>query len=111
MARNWTLEEEQIIRKYYRDERSKGVHERMPYRTLGSINSKAYSMGIRFYQKKSSSKQWSTQEIKILKQFYPLEGAHCYKRLPNRTRQAIRLQSIDGGFNPKYISDMVSRRN
>ena len=99
MIRIWTLREEQIIRKYYRRERTKGVHKRMPYRTHSSISNKAYRMGIQFYQRKSPHRPWTTQELRILKRFYPIEGSECYKRLRNRSRRAIRA------------TDVVSRRN
>ena len=91
--KNWTLEEEEMVRKYYYREGSKGVQKRIPYRTLQSISNKAYRMGMRFYQKTLPGKQWTTQEIEILKQYYPIEGNDCYKRLPNRTNRAVKIRA------------------
>jgi hypothetical protein len=84
MMRAWTVREEQILHKYYLKERTKGIRKRMPYRSKGSIHSKAYRMGMQVtnYSRPSSFKRWTTRELNILEQFYPIEGVACVKRLP-----------------------------
>ena len=102
MRITWTLREEQLLRKYYRREKTRGIQKRMRYRTRYSIRSKAYRMGMR-YRKLI---RWSSQELKILDQFYPIEGIDCLKRLPNqRSKQAVRIMALKRHLvEPKWWS-------
>jgi hypothetical protein len=89
LTRIWTIEEEQILRKYYPKERAKGVQKRMPYRTRRSIYGKAYHMGMRLQiEYDHQFKKWSARELKTLKKFYPREGAACVKRF-KRSRKSV----------------------
>lgn len=62
-------------------------------RNKNSVNCKAIKLNLQ-RKKLGLSKVWSDNEIQILKQFYPTEGALVYKRLPDRTGIAIKSMSI-----------------
>ena len=110
MMRSWTLKEEQILHKYYLKERTKGIRKRMPYRSKGSIHAKAYRMGmiVANYDRPSSFKRWSTRELKILEQFYPIEGVACVKRLPRlkglkRSKAAVIAKAKELGLKTQPL--------
>ena len=110
IMRLWTFKEEQILHKYYLKERTKGIHKRMPYRSKGSIHAKAYRMGMRVanYDRPSSFKRWSTRELKILEQFYSIEGVACVKRLPQlkglkRSKAAVIAKAKELGLKTQPL--------
>ena len=95
----WTDEEFEILRKYYKDDINKVV-EMLPNRTYKAITTKAKRLGIK------SREFWSEEENELMKKYYPIMPIYdVLKYFPNRTRVSIithaihlNLQSYD--YNP-----------
>ena len=81
-GREWTVEENEILKKWYPVEGSK-VADRLEGRTRGAIQAQARKLGLSFLN------AWTEEEIEILKKYYPIEGLNVMEKLKNRTRTAI----------------------
>jgi superfamily II DNA or RNA helicase len=88
---NWTEQEDDILRRYFEEERFK-VSERLPGRTVGSIRERTRFLGIHAYV----AKPWTDNEKDILKQYYPIGNGvdKCLEMLPNRTASSIKKMAI-----------------
>ena len=56
----------------------------MPNRSADIVYFWANKLGLR-----GSVKVWTKEEDKIVKKYFPTEGAQCLSRLPNRTKQGL----------------------
>lgn len=81
--REWTEDENKILREYYPVEGSK-VADRLEERTKEAIKTQAKKLGLRI-----NSDLWAEEEIEILRKYYPIEGMKVRNRLKDRTRYAI----------------------
>lgn len=87
-GREWTEEENTILREYYLSEKSEVVH-RLSGRTKKAIIEQAGRLGL----KTRYSNTWTDEEIDILKQYYPQYGTDIKKILHNRSARSIRCQA------------------
>lgn len=87
-GREWTEEENNILRKYYPVEGYKEVIDRLEGRTRGAINLQAKKLGI-----KAPDNTWTEEENAILRKYYPVEGIKVIDKLENRTKLAIITQA------------------
>ena len=83
-GREWTVEENEILRKYYLTEGLK-IIDRLSGRTREAIRKQANKLGLII-----DSNLWTNEEIEILKKWYPTGGqSECIKRLSYKSRLAI----------------------
>lgn len=87
-GREWTEEENNILREYYHVEGTK-VIDRIEGRTREAVKEQARRLGLRINNK---NKLWTEKEIEILKMWYPIEGIKVSDRLEGRTKEAIKRQ-------------------
>lgn len=104
-GREWTVEEDNILKEYYFVEGSK-VIDRLSGRTKRAIMEQARRLGLRT----KYSNTWTDEEIDILKQYYPMEGLKVKNRLGSRTKEAIltrviklNIQSLDAKWTDEEI--------
>lgn len=93
-GREWTIEEDNILKEYYSVEGSK-VIDRLSGRTKRAIMARANLLGINKHEKGST---WTEKEIEILKKYYPIEGTKVVNRLNGRTVAALKTQTRDLGI-------------
>lgn len=96
-SNDYSVEEDEIIRKYYPIEGTM-VSKRLNNRTPDSVRCRARRLGIKVEELKvvsserrnyANSKSWSDDEIEILKYYYPIEGKKVLERLPYRSLSSI----------------------
>lgn len=85
-GREWTEEENNILREYYPVEGSK-VADRLKRRTKEAIKAQANKLGLRI-----NSDLWTEEEIEILRKYYPIERYKVTERLEGRTKWAVYAQ-------------------
>lgn len=90
--REWTEDENKILREYYLIEGSK-VADRLEGRTKEAIKTQANKLGLRI-----NSDLWAEEEIEILRKYYPIEGMKVKNRLKDRTRYAISTRASELGL-------------
>ena len=90
-GREWTEEENKILREYYLIERS-DVYKRLKGRTKTAIGIQARKLGLKV------SGRWTEMEIEILEKWYPIEGTKVKDRLCGRTKQSIRAMACELGL-------------
>lgn len=90
-GREWTEEENSILREYYSVEGTK-VIDRLSGRTKRSIRMQAFKLGLKVYD------NWSDEEIELLKKYYPIEGTKVADRLKGRTKQTIKTHARQLGI-------------
>lgn len=97
----YSMEEEEIIRKYYPTEGYLIVN-RLPNRTKQGICYKARSLGVKKIKEEKPKKsengkirkvRWSSSEIEILMEYYPIEGSRVVERLNNRSEATVRMRA------------------
>lgn len=97
-GREWTVEEDNILKEYYSVEGSK-VIDRLGGRTKRAIMARANLLGINKLEKGS---MWTKEEIEILKKYFPIEGVKVVNRMNGRTVAAIKSYARDLGIkSPK----------
>lgn len=99
-GREWTEEENEILRKYYPVEGTK-VADRLEGRTRGAIKRQARELDL------FVNRLWTKEEIEIMKKWYPVEGIKVKRRLNRRSETAImeyaRRLSIKHNNKYKYV--------
>ena len=85
IGREWTEEENKILREYYPAEGLK-VMDRLN-RTKNAIQMQAYKLGLKV------PNIWTDREKEMLKNYYPIEGTKVKNRLSGRTEAAIKFQA------------------
>lgn len=91
--RSWTEVEKKIIRTY--SPRVDGialVASLLPWRTRGAIFRMMDKLGV------IRGKKWNVKELRILEQYYPIEGIAVADRLPGRTPYAVRSMATQRGI-------------
>ena len=88
-GREWTEEENEILREWYSIEGTK-VIDRLSGRTKRAITKQAFKLGLKVYDVYDS---WSDEEIELLKKYYLIEGCRVKERLNGRTERAIMTQA------------------
>lgn len=78
----WTVEEENILRKYYVRE-GEDVLKRLPNRTRNGLYKRLKKLGI------SANLFWTAKEDLIIKKNYPSMGSKMAYMLPERTTEAV----------------------
>lgn len=92
----WSEEEENILRTYFPLE-GLAVASRLPRRNKRSISSYAYRrLGLKVEQ--SDTRPWTEQELKILTEYYPLEGRKVSERLSGRNGQVCYRKAKELGL-------------
>jgi len=84
----WSEDEMAIIRRYY----SQGIEaaaltQLLPGRSVSAIFSRAEAMGV------LSGRFWREEELRILKEYYPVLGTEVLRQLPGRNDVAIRMMA------------------
>lgn len=103
----WTEEELEIIKKHYPSGGIRAVLPHMPGRTVPAIRTRAKILGLTKIDSKTKKKKfggrpnaghgviWTAEELKILREFYPTEGAkRCAARLPGRSVSAVKNRAV-----------------
>lgn len=90
-GKEWTEEENNILREYYMIERS-DVYKRLKGRTKTAIGIQARKLGLKV------SGRWTEMEIEILEKWYPIEGTKVKDRLCGRTKQSIHAMACELGL-------------
>ena len=93
----------EILEKYYPEYGFSKVQEFLPYLSRRQIVGKANRLNI--HLENYGSNFWSVKEENILKKYYPLEGIHCKKRLPNKTENQVRHKANDLNIYRQYVWD------
>ena len=91
-GREWTEEENDVLREYYPIEGSRVV-DRLEGRTKAATMEQARRLGIK------RTFVWSEKEIEILKNYYPMERMKVKERLDGRTKKAIRKMVLILGLD------------
>jgi len=107
----WTDEENEILIRYYPTE-EEAVLERLPNKNKRQLISHVYYLGLyrKYHKKKFEVVKWSVEEDGIIRQYYPEEGIDVIKRLPGRTRNAVKTRASQlriryTGAGRKYWDD------
>lgn len=90
--RPWSVEEDEIIRKFYPSEGLETC-SRLSNRTKNSVRDRACFLGIA-----RSNYYWKKEEDDILRKYHPKEGTTVCSRLPGRTRNAIKARMSYGKY-------------
>ena len=86
----WTKEEENILLRHYQKMPPLQLQEMLPNRSLDSINKKCRTLGLSKAQPHRRGVFWTAEEMDIMRQYYPSEGADgIMRRLPHRTVSSI----------------------
>lgn len=85
--RPFTLEEDELIKKYYPSEGSQCC-KRFENRDNHSISQRAMKLGV-----KNDSRFWTEEEREIIRKYYPTEGKDIIKRFPDKTLPSIKAQA------------------
>lgn len=96
-GREWTEEENEILRKYYHVEGTR-VADRLEGRTRGAVREQARRLRLGINNNK---KLWTEKEIEILKKWYPVEGIKVKDRLNGRTKAVIHNKAGKFGLTNK----------
>lgn len=83
-GREWTEEEDNILKEWYLIEGSK-VADRLEGRTKVAVKNRARILGLNIH----SCKPWTKEEIELLKKYYPYEGKNIKNRLEKKTSGSI----------------------
>lgn len=98
---SYSKEEQQIIELYYPSGGANLCKQYLPHRSKDSIQVKAQKLGITTTFTVDNA--WSTEEINLLKFYYPQGGKHlCKQYLPNRSLIAILQASKKFQLDYKY---------
>lgn len=96
-SRNWTEEEDAIIRELY-PTYGADIVDKLPKRTKVAIRSRAFILGI------LRDNSWTVEEDKIIREFYPLEGSSICDRLNGRSKGAVSTRAMKLGVSyNKYL--------
>lgn len=82
MAKEWSLEEDEILKRYYPVE-GKDVYTRLLGRSKSACQHRARILRI------NSKKRWTKDEDSTLMEFYPSEGGNVSLRLPYKDLDSI----------------------
>lgn len=95
----WTDEENEILIKYYPAE-DEAVLKRLPNKDKHQLINHVYYLGLygKYHKKKFEVVKWSREEDSIIREYYPKEGFDIIKRLPGRTRNAIKTRASQLGI-------------
>jgi hypothetical protein len=88
----WTKVEIAVLHTHYAG--GAGIHrvsQLLPGRSPKSIQAHARKLGITSGRYKS--RKWSEEEFSVLCQFYPTLGTQVVKKLPKRTKEAIKIMA------------------
>lgn len=84
IGREWTEEENEILREYYSIEGTK-VKDRLKGRTISAIYKQVFRLGL----KSKLVDIWTEEENEILRKYYQSEGMKVKERLSGRSKTAI----------------------
>lgn len=104
VIREWSEEEDNILKEYYPAEGRKAF-ERLNNRGYHACLNRLKVLGVMSNKKKYSV--WSDEEVEILKKYYPIEGMKCVKRLPDKTKNSIvsKKKELKLTYNSKVWTD------
>lgn len=97
--REWTIEEIQIMKKYYIELGGNEIAKYLPNRTINEIRSKAAIMNL------TRNKRWSNKENEIMKKYYPTMGSNVQTLLPNRSISTILVRAQKLNLRILHSSD------
>ncbi|PVZ83585.1 hypothetical protein C9426_26170 [Serratia sp. S1B] len=89
----WSEQELDILRKYYADGRSlDDMQALLPGRGKSAIEAMANKIGA------TRVRSWHPDEERILRKFYPTLGTKVAKKLPLRSREAVKIRASELGL-------------
>ena len=94
--KNWSSEEDDIIRKYY-PVIGINVYKKLPGRTPRTCIDRAKHLKI-----KSESRYWTIEEDNILREYYPSMGYNVYEKLPGRSKKGCIKRANKLGLQKMY---------
>jgi hypothetical protein len=102
----WTIEEIELLKKEYPIKYIEDLVILFPNRQEYSIIKKAKRLGLKKIiekKKRHTFKQWTIDEIEIIKKYYPItENCDMCKYLPNRTHMSISSKARDMKIRKEY---------
>lgn len=96
IGREWTEEENEILKKWYPIEGTKAAY-RLEGRTREATQTQAKRLGLKSFN------IWTEEENETLRKYYPIEGIKVIDRLEGRTKYATKKQVRKLGL--KYKND------
>lgn len=84
----WTKDEDNLLIEKYVEVGLFGMRKLFPNRTKGAIHERAMKLGLTI-----PNRRWSSEEIELLKKYYPSMGKECVKYFVGRTKQMIILKA------------------
>lgn len=99
--REWTEDEDQIIRDKYPLLDTETIVTLLPYRTPGSIKTRASYLGVKKSYHSKSKRSWTVDEEQILIDKYNVLGKDITTLLPNKSWSSIRNKAYHMGVNRK----------
>lgn len=101
MGKAWTVEEDVIL--LDKDKTIDDLMQELPGRTMHAIYKRCSRLGVQ----RQESRQWTKEELKILRELYPTFGVDgVYARLTGRPRGSIAVQASKLGL--KYTGANAS---
>lgn len=90
LERRWTEEEDELVKNFYKKNPSgrgckEFVKNNFKDRTVAAVSNRAIFLGLT----QPFAVPYTEEETEIVKKYYPIEGPNCYKRLTNRTKDAV----------------------
>lgn len=91
--RKWTCEENAILTSQYANsDNLSEIHALLPHRSRRAIAAQATRLGLK------RAEAWTSEELRILRQFYPVQGRKIVAMLPGRTANAVHRQAKKQGL-------------
>ena len=97
----WSVEENEIMRQYYPTEGG-NCYKRLNNKTKQQTMHHAKLLKIGCHTINTSADRWTEEDDNIIRQYYPIEGGECYKRIEGSTKATVKGRASFLGV--KYIS-------
>lgn len=99
----WSIEENEIMKQYYPTEGG-NCYKRLNNKTKKQTLQHATILHLSCHTIGTSADRWTEEDDNIIKQYYPIEGSECYKRITGATKATVRGRASFLG-----IKDMTSK--
>lgn len=103
----WSLEEDSTMVKYYPTEGG-DCYKRLQNKTKQQTMKHARLLNLKANTSMSSADRWTKEDDNIIREYYPIEGKKCYKRISGTTESTVTDRACFLGV--KYINSKVRPR-
>ena len=103
----WSIEEDKIMEQYYPTEGG-DCYKRLNNKTKKQTMQHARILHLSCHTVGTSADRWTEEDDNIIKQYYPIEGKECYKRIEGATKATIIGRASFLGV--KYMNSKVMPR-